>query len=61
MTALTYRSPRLSVLTRVRRVWALWRIKCEQQSLDHYKGLPCIGEEFVKNANENIERWEALL
>ena len=61
MTALTYRSPRLSVLTRVRRVWAQWRIKCAEEEMESYEGTPYIGSEYRATTLAQIADWRALL
>ena len=61
MTALTFRSPRLSVLTRVRRVWTQYRIRCAYDDLARYADSPCVGPQFMATTLAFIADLEKTL
>ena len=61
MTALTLRSPRLSVLTRIRRVWTQYRIKCAEDEMKRYEGTDYIGPTYRATTLAQIADWRNSL
>ena len=61
MTAITIRSPRLSVLTRIRRVWTQYRIKCAYDDLARYAGTSYADPRFIATTLAFIADLEASL